>query len=82
MNGRERMLAAFRGEPVDRAPIWLREGFPIILGPEDDPNHFTRGWQADPLYRELYDYVQPHVDAIKGFGGFPQNRWCMAPWSA
>lgn len=79
MNGRERITAALRGEPVDRVPIWLREGFPTVNGPAD-ADDFQRGWQADPLYRDLFDCVAPHVDSIEGFGGFPQNRWLMVPW--
>ncbi len=81
MNSRERMRAAILGEPVDRAPIWLREGFPIVTGPAaaDD---FSRGWQADPIYRELFEYVRPHVDEFAGWSVFGQNRFLMIPPTA
>ncbi len=55
------MLGAMRGDPVDRPPIWLREGFPFAKGPAE-AGDFQRGWQAQPLYQELYEAVQPHCD--------------------
>jgi uroporphyrinogen-III decarboxylase len=75
------MLAAFRGEPVDRVPIWLREGFPLLEGPAH-ADDFLNGWQAEPLYRELFDYVSPHADTFApwGIGGF--SRLLMVPASA
>lgn len=77
MTGRQRMLAAHRGEPVDRAPIWLREGFPVgeRYPAADD---FSNGWMHDPLYKALYDDIAPHADVIAGwgFGGWG-NRYLM-----
>jgi hypothetical protein len=35
MTGKEQMMAASRGEPVDRVPIWLREGFDFHLPAQD-----------------------------------------------
>ncbi len=78
MTGRQRMLAAMRGEAVDRPPTWLREGFELLEDPADT-DHFTRGWQAEPLYRELVDYVKPHVDVITGWGCGAFNRLLMVP---
>ena len=78
MNGRQRLAAALTGEPVDRAPIWLREGFPLIEGPAG-ADHFTRGWQADPAYRELFDHVAPHADAIERWSIPCTNRMLMVP---
>jgi uroporphyrinogen-III decarboxylase len=59
MTGKQRLLAAIKGEPVDRPPIWLREGFNIggelltepmqeVLGGGADPE-FLLGWKHDPL---------------------------------
>ena len=81
MNSRERMKAALQGKPVDRAPIWLREGFPMVNGPADADN-FNCGWQADPLYRELFDYVRPYADDFAGWAVHGQNRFLMIPPAA
>lgn len=78
MTGRERLLAAFQRLPVDRAPIWLREGFPILEGPAEADN-FGNGWQAAPLYRELFESVAPHADVIQGWGIPCMNRDLLVP---
>jgi uroporphyrinogen-III decarboxylase len=82
MTGKQRLAAALRGEPVDRAPIWLREGFPIgeLLPAADD---FTQGWQQDPLYQDLYRDIARHADAIRSWplGGW-DNRFLNIPPSA
>ncbi|MBI2939435.1 MAG: hypothetical protein HYY04_03275 [Chloroflexi bacterium] len=79
MTGRQRMLAAYRGEKVDRAPIWLREGFPVAE-PFPTTDDFAHGWMHDPLYRSLFDDVAPHVAAMRswGLGGWG-NRYLMVP---
>ena len=77
MTSKERMYAAYRGDPVDRVPIWLREGF-ALSHPPAEADHFNAGWQTDPLYRELIDYVKPHADDIVGWG-IPGNRLLMIP---
>ena len=79
MNGYERMSAAHRGDPVDRAPIWLREGFEICddLPPADD---FLNGWKQSPVYLETLEHVRPHIDVIKGWDiGAANNRFLMIP---
>ena len=73
MTGKQRLIAAIEGEPVDRVPIWLREGFPIAE-PLADADHFTLGWQAQRIYRDLFRDVSPHVDAIRQWGG--SGWWC------
>jgi uroporphyrinogen-III decarboxylase len=78
MTSRERLWAAFHGEPVDRVPIWLREGFPVITGPAA-ANDFRNAWQAEPLYLELFEYVRPHADDFQGWGVGGQNRLLMIP---
>ncbi len=90
MTGRERLLAAIRGEAVDRPPIWLREGFNIggnllsepmqdVLGGGAD-QEFLLGWKREALYRELFEYVSPHVDVMRSWSvnGFI-NRFLMIP---
>jgi uroporphyrinogen-III decarboxylase len=90
MNGRERLWAAIRGEPVDRPPIWLREGFNIggdlmaepmedVLGGGIEPE-FRLAWKKDPLYLELLHYVESHVDVMRSWsvGGYI-NRFLMIP---
>lgn len=90
MTGRERLLAAIRGEQVDRPPIWLREGFNIggdllaepmqdVLGGGAD-QEFLLGWKRDALYRELFEYVSPHVDVMRSWSvnGF-LNRFLLIP---
>ncbi len=75
MTSKQRIRAAMKGEPVDRPPIWLREGFNIggdiqgepmadVLGSGGDAD-FTLGWKLESLYRELFDYVSMGV----GSGG-------------
>jgi len=74
------LTAALKGEPVDRVPIWLREGFPLSE-PVAEADDFSNGWQADPLYRELYHDISPYVDDIRNwnaFGGW-HNRFLMIP---
>ncbi|RMD75496.1 MAG: hypothetical protein D6820_14635, partial [Lentisphaerae bacterium] len=78
MNSRERLWNAITGKPVDRTPIWLREGFPLIDGPAE-AGHFTNGWQADSLYRQLFQQVAPYADAIEGWGIPGMNRMLMVP---
>ena len=78
MTQKELFLAALRGEEVDRVPVWLREGFPIVDGPAD-ADDFTRGWQADPDYRALYEYVKPHVVAFSHWWVPSFNRMLMVP---
>lgn len=77
MTSKQRIEAALRGEAVDRPAMWLREGFPIAQGPAEAED-FRNGWQADPLYRELFEYVQPVADDWVNWGGFPISRRCMA----
>ena len=92
MNGKERLYAAIKGDPVDRPPIYLREGFNIggsILGePQveltgygaEGDMEFMRGWKLTELYKELFDYVSPHADVIRGWDiGQYINRYLMIP---
>jgi uroporphyrinogen-III decarboxylase len=79
MTGKERMQAALLGEPVDRIPIWLREGFELDKSLPSKEN-FLRGWKQDPLYREILEHVEPHVDMKKSWGlGDFLNRFLMIP---
>jgi hypothetical protein len=61
MTGRERFRAATLGEPVDRVPIWLREGFEFHLPPptRDD---FSGSWQALPEYLAFREFAEPFCD--------------------
>jgi len=79
MTGKQRLTAALKGEPVDRVPIWLREGFPIGE-PFPQEGDFSRGWMHQEVYQELFDYVSPYVDAIRGWSccGWA-NRFLMIP---
>ncbi|HJP31553.1 MAG: uroporphyrinogen decarboxylase family protein [Candidatus Latescibacteria bacterium] len=61
MTGKERMRAALLGEPVDRVPIWLREGFDFHLG-LPDADDFSLGWRAEAEYRELWGYAGEYCD--------------------
>lgn len=78
MSGRARLEAAFRGEAVDRVPIWLREGFPVLEGPANEDD-YQRGWQADTLYRELFDDIAPHADTMEGWSIPGMNRMLLVP---
>jgi uroporphyrinogen-III decarboxylase len=90
MQGKERLYSAIKGDPVDRPPIWLREGFNIggdilkepkisVLG-EGGESEFTLGWKSDDLYRELFDYVSQYADPIIGWDiGEYINRYLMIP---
>ena len=79
MTGRERIAAAYRGEPVDYAPIWLREGF-NIGEPYPEPDDFTQAWMWDPIYREMFEFIEPHIDGIGSWGcGGWGNRFLMIP---
>jgi len=90
LEGKQRLYNAIKGGKVDRPPIWLREGFniggdilneprPNILG-EGGDTKFTLGWKLTDLYMELFDYVSPHCDIIRGWGvnGYI-NRFLMIP---
>jgi len=81
MTSAERLLAAYRGEAVDRVPVWLREGFPPFgeLAPAGD---FSRGWQSDKLFRELYEELAPRVDWSATWRVLGTNRWLTVPGSA
>jgi len=77
---KQNIINALRGDPVQKIPIWLREGFPIgePFPPVDD---FTMGWQNQKLYKELYRDISPHVCAIRPWG-FDEpwiNRFLMIP---
>ncbi|OPZ22678.1 MAG: methylcobalamin:coenzyme M methyltransferase [candidate division BRC1 bacterium ADurb.BinA364] len=75
MNNKQRMEAALRGDPVDRPPIWLREGFDFIHGP-----HRWLGWQADPIYRELWEFACPWCATVEGWSaGSHFNRFLGIP---
>lgn len=77
MTGKQRLTAAMRGEAVDRAPIWLREGFPIGR-PDPPPDDFHNAWQLEPIHRDLLADVAEHVDVVRGWGaGGLLNRFCM-----
>ncbi|MFW5870792.1 MAG: uroporphyrinogen decarboxylase family protein [Candidatus Sumerlaeota bacterium] len=80
MNNRERFLKALKGEEVDRVPIWLREGIAVV-NPPAEAEDYQRGWQADPIYRDLLDYVRPHVVDFSPWG-LPGNRFLMVPPSS
>jgi uroporphyrinogen-III decarboxylase len=79
MTGSQRLMAAIRGEAVDRPPIWLREGF-YLTQPRPPADDFGQGWMAEPLYQELHAIVSPWADEIRtwngGWGGF-SNRFLM-----
>ena len=79
MTGKERLMAAFKGEPVDRVPIWLREGFPIAQ-PLAEADDFAQGWQWEEGYQDLLRYVCPHADVMRGWGldGWT-NTFTMVP---
>jgi len=66
MTGKERFRAAMHGEPVDRVPIWLREGFDFHL-PLPGEGHFTLGWRADPHYLELWEFAREFGDLRIGW---------------
>lgn len=75
MTGRERMWNAITGGPVDRPPIWLREGFDFHQPPAN-ADHFALGWQADPVYRELWEFAREVCDQRIGWSpGGHFNRW-------
>jgi len=67
MTGKERMQAAILGQPVDRVPIWLREGFDLLDRKTPNPDDFTDGWQADPDYIEFCDFARDVVDLRVGW---------------
>lgn len=61
MTGKERMLAAIKGEPVDRVPIWIREGFEFHH-PIPSAADYSLGWRADPEYVALWEFARDHCD--------------------
>lgn len=90
MTGKERLRAAIKGEPVDRPPIWLREGFNFGGAIEGEPladvlgqggeSEFLLGWKSEARYRELFEYALPHVDVMWGWGvGEYLNRFLLIP---
>jgi uroporphyrinogen-III decarboxylase len=74
MTGRQRLLAAHRGEPVDRVSIFLREGFPVgerFPAPDD----FSNGWMHDPLYKDMFSHVAAHADPMPAWDSSWGNGW-------
>ena len=61
MTGKERMLAATKGQPVDRVPIWIREGFDFHH-PTPAADDFSLGWRSDPDYVSFLDFAREHCD--------------------
>ncbi|MCF6175844.1 MAG: uroporphyrinogen decarboxylase family protein [Victivallaceae bacterium] len=76
MTGKERMMAAMRGDKVDRAPIWLREGIAVLDAPAGSDN-FRNCWQNEQLYRELIADIAPYADVIQGWDIPGMNRLIM-----
>ena len=90
MTAKERLIAAIKGDKVDRPPLWLREGFTIGVDPTRAPIHdvqgsgvdpeFVLGWKHEPLYRELFEYVEPHIVGMRSWGlGEHINRYLLIP---
>jgi hypothetical protein len=92
LTGKERLLAAIRGGEVDRPPIWLREGFNIGGDVKGEPlqnlkglegeleNDFYLGWKSDPLYLDLFDYVNGVADTMVSWNiGEHINRFLVIP---
>jgi uroporphyrinogen-III decarboxylase len=50
MTGKQRLLAAIKGESVDRPPLWLREGFNIGGELVAEPMQEVLGGGADPEF--------------------------------
>ena len=79
MTGRERLLAALRGDPVDRPPLWLREGFDFA-DPLPDAADFTLGWRREPDYVELFEFAREHCDTFGNWSpGAHFNRLLHVP---
>jgi len=77
MTGRQRVLAAIRGEAVDRVPIWLgwEWYFHEPLPPED---HFTSAWKNKPEYRRVFDHAAQYCDTLHPRSGSQLfNRFAM-----
>jgi uroporphyrinogen-III decarboxylase len=92
VTGKERLLAALRGQEVDRPPIWLREGFNIGGDIRGEPLQnlkgleaklapdFCLGWKDDSLYRELFEFVDPVADTMVSWNiGEHINRFLVIP---
>jgi len=80
MTSKERLRAAMVGQPVDRPPIWLREGFDSTPLPARAGKPL-RGWQADPVYRDLVEFARPHCSTIVAWspGRHFNRRLAVAP---
>jgi len=90
MTGKERLLSTLRGMPVDRAPIYLREGFNIAGDMFDEPipqivgkgvdYEFMLTWKKEKIYSQLFNYVNQFADAIWHWDiGDYLNRFLMIP---
>lgn len=69
-------MAAMRGEPADRPPLWLREGFDLLdpIPPADD---FRNGWRAEPAHikarvREIL--ADSQVRTVVGASAGPMSK--------
>ena len=79
MTHREHFEAALLGRPVDRPPIWLREGFDFISGPAAEDHRFL-GWQAEATYRDLWEFAGEHCVMQTSWGpGGQFNRYLGVP---
>lgn len=79
MTHREHFEAALLGRPVERPPIWLREGFDFINGAAGADNRFL-GWQAEETYRQLWKFARDHCVMQTSWGtGGHFNRYLGVP---
>ncbi len=79
MTGKQRMWAAMNGDPVDRVPIWVREGFDVHkpLPPADD---YFLSWRREADYEELWHFMRPYCDIKVGWSaGAHFNRFLGIP---
>ncbi len=75
MNGRQRLMATLRGEPVDRPPVNLYEIGGLIMDPADgDPFNVYN----DPSWRPLLELAEKHTDIVRMRS--PVRRHSHAAW--
>jgi len=75
MTARQRLMAALRGEPVDRPAVSLYEIGGLVMDP-DDPDPFNI--YNDPSWRPLLDLAERRTDLIRMRS--PVRKLSYQPW--
>ena len=78
MTGKERVIAAIKGEKTDRVPIWLGWEW-YYHQPLPEADDFSRGWKQKPEYKRVFEYASQYADTLHPCGTNLFNRFGVLP---